>query len=310
MATVTSCPKCSEKLRLPDELLGQRVRCPQCSNIFEAAAAAPTPSPVPPRAPGLDVPLNFSLDDSATGGSSARKKPVGAVEMNAATDDKKSNAPDAPVPKPAPAPDRSERPRERKRETNDDRETDRDGNEMKRCPVCRRSNHRDSRRCYHCGERLSEGPRASYPDRDRFDDDFARPRRRDTVPHRGGVVLAMGIVSLVALLVIPAIGIPFGIIGWIMGQVDLRQMKNDQMDRDGEGMTRAGWVCSILGTVINSLYLLLCCGFFGMMMYADTYRPRTTKSYYYSPPPQQKMNKDWPPPQENWKDVNDFPKEK
>ena len=66
-----------------------------------------------------------------------------------------------------------------------------------------------------------------------------------------GMVLAMGIISLVGVAVVGGLPIIFGIIGWVMGQTDLRKMRNNQMDRDGEGMTRAGWICSIFGTLVN-----------------------------------------------------------
>src|ERR1700687_396594 len=34
MATTVVCPACSRRLRLPDHLLGQEVRCPGCKKIF------------------------------------------------------------------------------------------------------------------------------------------------------------------------------------------------------------------------------------------------------------------------------------
>jgi predicted Zn finger-like uncharacterized protein len=61
MPTVAECPSCAEKVRVPDSLLGRRVRCPKCSHVFAAdgpADARPpeqpetafTPEPAPPRA--------------------------------------------------------------------------------------------------------------------------------------------------------------------------------------------------------------------------------------------------------------------
>jgi predicted Zn finger-like uncharacterized protein len=56
MPTTVDCPSCSRKLRIPDELLGKKVKCPTCGNTFTASGgAAPpveeeeAPSP-PPRA--------------------------------------------------------------------------------------------------------------------------------------------------------------------------------------------------------------------------------------------------------------------
>jgi predicted Zn finger-like uncharacterized protein len=37
MANVINCPKCERQLRVPDELLGESVKCPSCSETFTAA---------------------------------------------------------------------------------------------------------------------------------------------------------------------------------------------------------------------------------------------------------------------------------
>jgi predicted Zn finger-like uncharacterized protein len=60
MPTTVDCPNCSRKLRIPDELLGKKVKCPQCGNAFVASASAPAPQEMeeeeapapPPRAAG------------------------------------------------------------------------------------------------------------------------------------------------------------------------------------------------------------------------------------------------------------------
>lgn len=58
MPSNVSCPNCGEVLRVPDELLGRKVRCAACQTVFTAEATAqspPTPtrreepSPPPPR---------------------------------------------------------------------------------------------------------------------------------------------------------------------------------------------------------------------------------------------------------------------
>src|SRR6266436_5831080 len=41
----TDCPSCNRKLRVPDELLGKKVKCPTCGTVFQAdESAAPAPS--------------------------------------------------------------------------------------------------------------------------------------------------------------------------------------------------------------------------------------------------------------------------
>jgi hypothetical protein len=41
MPVATICPQCSRKLRVPDDLLGKKVRCPGCKLVFFARADAP-----------------------------------------------------------------------------------------------------------------------------------------------------------------------------------------------------------------------------------------------------------------------------
>src|SRR5260370_24557582 len=41
MSTIVACPSCSDKLRVPDELQGQMVRCPGCPATFDAVAPPP-----------------------------------------------------------------------------------------------------------------------------------------------------------------------------------------------------------------------------------------------------------------------------
>ena len=55
MPEVVNCPQCDRKLRVPEELLGKKVKCPTCGNTFTATAgaavageSAPAPPPPPP----------------------------------------------------------------------------------------------------------------------------------------------------------------------------------------------------------------------------------------------------------------------
>jgi len=54
MPTQVACPQCKSPLRIPDEKLGQLLRCPKCSQTFKAPApaggAGPAPPPRPPQA--------------------------------------------------------------------------------------------------------------------------------------------------------------------------------------------------------------------------------------------------------------------
>lgn len=45
MPTVVECPSCGQKLKVPENLLGKKVRCSKCQGAFTAAAPAPPPPP-------------------------------------------------------------------------------------------------------------------------------------------------------------------------------------------------------------------------------------------------------------------------
>ena len=78
---------------------------------------------------------------------------------------------------------------------------------------------------------------------------IARPTYQ--VAHRGGLILTLGILSIVCnVLLIP------GILAWIMGRSDLRQMKRGAMDREGEGITQAGMIMGIIMTSLAALAIV------------------------------------------------------
>jgi predicted Zn finger-like uncharacterized protein len=47
MPEPVQCPNCQQKLRVPDNLLGKKVKCPKCATVFEAKAK-PAPAPAAP----------------------------------------------------------------------------------------------------------------------------------------------------------------------------------------------------------------------------------------------------------------------
>ncbi|OAI41045.1 hypothetical protein AYO40_03945 [Planctomycetaceae bacterium SCGC AG-212-D15] len=55
MAEIVSCPSCQRQLRVPEQLLNQRVKCPSCGTLFDASSPAPpepaTVASVPPPPP-------------------------------------------------------------------------------------------------------------------------------------------------------------------------------------------------------------------------------------------------------------------
>jgi hypothetical protein len=78
-------------------------------------------------------------------------------------------------------------------------------------------------------------------------------------PHRGATVLVLGILGIVLCFIC-------GIIAWIMGQGDLKEMSQGQRDPEGYGLTRAGMICGIVGTglaVVGLLWWIIAMAIFG-----------------------------------------------
>ncbi|HYV36439.1 MAG TPA: hypothetical protein VE988_12080 [Gemmataceae bacterium] len=121
-------------------------------------------------------------------------------------------------------------------------------------------------------ERRRDDDRRDPDDDDDYregDDNWqSRRMRRDLLPHRGGLILGLGIGSVVAAplgifcYAIPTvIGITLGVFAWVMGRGDMRQMDRGEMDPDGRGITQGGYICGIIGTSLGALALLACGAF-------------------------------------------------
>jgi DNA-directed RNA polymerase subunit RPC12/RpoP len=85
-------------------------------------------------------------------------------------------------------------------------------------------------------------------------DTFARRVHR---PHRGGLILAFGILSWVTCFF-------FGVAAWAMGVEDLRAIRAGEMDPTGEGLTRAGMILGAISVVLALVALLGMIGFAGL----------------------------------------------
>ncbi len=246
MPDIVACPSCGGKLRIAEELHGQKVRCPTCNHIFDSAAEMEHPAD-PFRAPH-DLPLDLTLDEPSSSPAappSTAPGPFGAVELTPFSEQPASA--ETPAGPPPQAPPRRT-----------DKRLDHD------LPSLRR----------------------------------LRPRL-DTEPDRGAVVLALGIISLALILVWCAtpVGAILGLVAWIMGQIDLRKMKSGQMDDQNRGMTQAGWICGILGTVLNGLVMLGCGMFIGAIWFSEMSRvPNTQPIPKTQPVVPKRLN---PPPRPN-----------
>jgi hypothetical protein len=165
MPHVILCPQCRQQVSVPDNLVGQTVRCPRCEATFLATVPEhpQTPGQAPPTTPYQAEPA--AAESPATPGF--------------------------------------------------------------------------------------DQPRAPYGP------DTARPRtqRPPVMPHRGTLILVLGILSIV----LGCFGLILGPIAWVMGAGDLQEMRLGRMDREGEGLTNAGRICGIVGTLLHAVSLC-CCG--------------------------------------------------
>ncbi len=89
-----------------------------------------------------------------------------------------------------------------------------------------------------------------YGDRHDRDRDYDERFERRYVPHRGSTVLVLGILGLV---VCGGLGIP----AWVMGNADLKEMSAGRMDSEGRGLTNAGYICGIIGTILFAIQMVV-----------------------------------------------------
>ena len=75
-------------------------------------------------------------------------------------------------------------------------------------------------------------------------------------PHRGVMILVLGILGIVTSCFI------LGLVAWIMGNGDLRAMREGRMDPTGEGLTKAGKICGIISVILNIVVVAIYIVFF------------------------------------------------
>jgi hypothetical protein len=86
-------------------------------------------------------------------------------------------------------------------------------------------------------------------------DQSGQHRQAYMQPHRGGLILTLGILSFVIA------GVLTGIPAWVMGSGDLKKMNAGTMDPEGRGLTQAGrilgMICTILTAIVVGIAILV-----------------------------------------------------
>jgi hypothetical protein len=236
MPSAICCPSCKRILNLPAEALNSLVQCPACKHQFHPAEAAPAE--------------NVRAAPSRFGSSSNRDLPPSPDPISSPGQDTEPIAgPDEQKMPPAP-PRGYDAPSSYRRNKRGIQDV---------CPNCQAFVDAGINTCPECGAEFE-------PD----DDEGYRPweqaglERRDSESHRGGMLLTMGIFSLVLPLFffICFLGIITSLTGLVLGVAtiwmsrrDLHKMREHIMAREGEGVTSGARVCAVIGVVLNSLAL-------------------------------------------------------
>jgi hypothetical protein len=188
MAINVACPECKQKLRVPEDWLGQSVECPDCGKSFQAARDKDTEDALAAGAPGSGPP------------------PLPAGDASAAEDEEFV----APLDD-----DRPQKPRKKKR-----------------------------------AKRRASGFEGGY-----FGE-LQRKQQRMMTPHRGVLILIVGIISLICT---PSLVLGLGCGAWAyqMGTNDLNEMVSDRMDKSGAMLTQTGRFMGIIGACLSVFGLVL-----------------------------------------------------
>jgi hypothetical protein len=220
MPIALNCTGCGRPLRLPDSLAGKQAKCPQCRTVFAVPGGRPAAAQT---ARGWHV---HTAEGETFGPVSRKELDSWAAEGRLTADCQVLQEGDQEWCWASEVfPEIGSQPSE----------------EPPFAVETRRSDHPPV---------ISPGTVNVVPD-------SARPRRLH--PHRGTLVLVLGILSLVAcgLLGLPA---------WIMGSADLKAMRAGRMDRSGETHTQIGMILGIIACALMALVGLLIVGFFALSL--------------------------------------------
>ena len=106
------------------------------------------------------------------------------------------------------------------------------------CPTCGHHNEQDARFCINCGKALADVRAMPSPPAQLHYQNLPEPGR-------GATILVFGILSVVLL------GLVAGIPAWAMGNRDLKKIRSGAIVAGQRGLTTAGMVLGIIGTLLS-----------------------------------------------------------
>ncbi len=229
MPIETICQGCARKLRVPDEHAGRKARCPQCGMIYVVPGA-----PVP-RAPSHEHQPQH-LEQTAYSPQRLHRD---------APDRWKLQTPDGRVYGPVPRAELDQWFREGRVPAGaqilwEADQVWRSAVEIYPTLGGRRRGLSEAHNPF-----VDRGTHPGSP--------FSRSNAMQVYqPHRGGLILTMGILGWALCFV-------FGPIAWSMGQADLRAMRAGQMDPAGMSLTQTGMILGIIQTILLLLGIAAVC---------------------------------------------------
>jgi len=255
MPIETICQGCSRRLRVGDEHAGKKARCPQCGMIY----VVPHPAVAGHVGPDADAGNASASGDATTEGTRGSSAEIPVVLAA------KREPTDQPAVAGGGTPSRPDSGSQWFVRTADGTvygpvarsELDQWVAEGRVPPSAMVREGGESWRP--AGQRYPQLARAAplSPQGNPFSDAAARspaprPAPRNLIPHRGGLVLAMGILGW---LFCPVLG-PFA---WAMGSADLREMRAGSMDSGGSATTQIGMILGAVQTVLLIIIVAFIC---------------------------------------------------
>ena len=248
----TLCPGCQKKLRIGDEFAGKQARCPVCDTVYDVPAVAevgrasqPVPVASEVSVAAETLPRNDDIQPSpaSNGDEGMGWKPVLREEKAAPLVELPPadgthwylRTPEGPIYGPTTEV-------EFYRWLNEGRVTS-------DCHVSAGDN-----RWQPAGRRFPELVGSQPLPVFTIPESVWRPRYK---PHRGPLILTLGIIGIVTSTFIPSI------MAWVLGTHDLAEMDAERMDAAGRGLTQAGrflgmvYSLLLIGLLIMGMFVLL-----------------------------------------------------